>query len=47
MQDPVRIPLYEMEEAGSKYYRIPALIKIGIVSKDFESEKGRESFREL
>ena len=25
MQDPVRIPLYEMEEAGSKYYRIPAL----------------------
>ena len=23
MQDPVRIPLYEMEEAGSKYYRIP------------------------
>ena len=25
MQDPVRIPLYEMEEASSKYYRIPAL----------------------
>lgn len=25
MQDSVRIPLYEMEEAGSKYYRIPAL----------------------
>ena len=25
MQDPVRIPLYEMEEAGSKYYRIPSL----------------------
>ena len=27
MQAPERISLYEMQEAGSKYYRIPALVK--------------------
>ena len=27
LQAPERISLYEMEEAGSKYYRIPALVK--------------------